>query len=374
MLHYLNMSDIQYWLALNSLPDIGPVVARRLLSAFGNPENIFSMPAEELRKVEGIGEKRVRVITGFNQWESIRKEIESAVKHNTKIFTLNNPAYPEGLKRINGAPLVLYVKGDLKETDKYAIGMVGSRSSTDYGMQTAGKMSYALAASGLTIVSGMARGIDTASHLGALKAGGRTIAVLGSGLDVPYPASNRELMKKIELSGAVISEFPFGTPPNKENFPKRNRIISALSFGVIVVEAALDSGSLITVGYALEQGKEVFAVPGSVTSRTSKGTNDLIKKGARLVENAGEVIEELRPQLKGVLREDRMKSEKTPPGITGDEKTLYNFLTSGPRHIDSIIREMKITSGRALSMLLNLELKGVIRQTEGKYFSLDEAG
>lgn len=365
------MSDLQYWLALNLLSDIGPVVSRRLLSAFGNPGNIFSMPSEELRNVEGVGEKRARGITGYSQWESVRKEIDYAEKHNIKLITFNDPDYPEGLKRINDAPLVLYIKGNLKDTDKYAVGMVGSRSSTDYGMQTAERMSYSLAASGLTVVSGMARGIDTASHRGALKAGGRTIAVLGSGVNVPYPSSNRGLMKQIENSGAVISEFPFGTPPHKENFPRRNRIISALSFGIIVVEATLDSGSLITVGYALEQGKEVFAVPGSITSRTSRGTNDLIKKGAKLIENAGDVVEELRPQLRGVLREDRMKSENTPGEMNEDEKTLYKLLTSGPRHIDSIIREMNITSGRALSMLLNLELKGVIRQSEGKHFSLN---
>ena len=365
------MSDLSYWLALNFLPDIGPVVARRLLSAFGSAENIFRMPAEELRKVEGVGENRAGNITGFNRWDTVRKELDSAEKNNVSLVAFNDSRYPEGLKRINDAPPLLYVKGDLKETDKFAIAMVGSRSSTNYGMQVAERMSHKLASSGLTVVSGMARGIDAASHKGALKAGGRTIAVLGSGLDVPYPASNLGLMRAIQSSGAVISEFPFGTPPNKENFPKRNRVISALSFGVIVIEAALDSGSLITVGYALEQGKEVFAVPGNITSGSSRGTNDLIKKGARLIERAEEVIDELRPQLKGALREDQLSSEKRLPAMTDDEKTLYNYLDAEPKHIDAIIRGIDITTGRALSLLLSLELKGVIRQSEGKHFSLN---
>ena len=365
------ISDLYYWVALNFLPDIGPVVARRLLSAFGSPEHIFQVPAAELRKVEGIGESRLKKITGFNEWDRVQREVESAAKHNIHILTLHDPAYPESLKRIHDAPPVLYVKGSLVDTDKYAVAMVGSRSSTDYGMQVAEKMAHTLASSGLTVVSGMARGIDSASHKGALTAGGRTIAVLGSGLDVPYPPSNRGLMRAIESSGAVISEFPLGTPPNKENFPRRNRIISALSFGVVVVEATLDSGSLITVAYALEQDREVFAVPGNITSKSSKGPNDLIKKGAKLVESAEEVIEELRPQLKGILREDAMTSEKKLPEMTDIEASIYNHISNKPRHIDEITRNMNLTSSKALSVLLHLELKGIIRQTQGTHFTLN---
>jgi DNA processing protein len=364
------MSDLLYWLALNSLSDIGPVIAKRLLSNFGSPENIFNMSSGELKKVEGVGENRVKSIAGFNRWGSIQKEIDNAEKNRVKLITIHDSAYPEGLKHIHNAPLVLYVKGALTDADKFAVAIVGSRTSTNYGIQIAESMSHKLTLSGLTVVSGMARGIDTASHKGAIKAGGRTVAVLGSGIDVPYPARNRGLMKEIESSGAVISEFPLGTLPNKENFPKRNRIISALSFGVIVIEATLDSGSLITVGYALEQGKEVFAVPGNITSKNSKGTNDLIKKGAKLVESAEEVIAELRPQLKGVLMEDRLNSVKTLPTMNDDEKVIFSCLSNEPKHIDSIIREMNIATGRALSLLLNLELKGIVKQIEGKHFSL----
>jgi DNA processing protein len=343
------MSDLQYWLALDSIPDIGPVVARKLLSAFGTPENIFQMSIDELIQVEGIGKSRASKIISFNRWDFVEQELRKAKTMNIRLLTLNNPDYPEGLRQLHDAPTVLYVKGSFEHADKYTISIVGSRTSTDYGMQVAEKMGYRLSSSGLTVVSGMARGIDTASHKGALRAAGRTIAVLGSGIDVPYPPSNRGLMQSIESSGAVISEFPFGTGPNKENFPRRNRIISAISFGVIVIEATLDSGSLITVGYALDQGKEIFAVPGNITSRNSRGTNDLIKKG-----------------LKGILREDK----KSHPEMNEDEKTMHSYLDTEPKHIDLITRGINMTSGKALSLLLSLELKGMVRQSNGKHFSL----
>jgi DNA processing protein len=360
------MSDLQYWLALNSIPDIGPVLVRKLLSAFGTPENIFRMSIHDLKKVDGIGENRASRIISFNRWDFVHKELEKAEKMKVRLLPLHDSDYPEGLKQIHDAPIILYIKGELEGADKYAISIVGSRTSTNYGMQVAERMGYKLASSGLTVVSGMARGIDTASHKGALKAAGRTIAVLGSGVDVPYPVSNRGLMKAIETSGAVVSEFPFGTEPNKENFPKRNRIISGLSLGVVVIEATLDSGSLITVGYALEQGKEIFAVPGNVTSRNSKGTNDLIKKGARLVENPEEVIGELSPLLKGILRENK----KSIPEMNKDEEVMHGCLDIEPKHIDSITRQMNMPPAKALSVLLGLELKGLVRQSGGKHFSL----
>ncbi len=365
------MSDLRYWLALNFLPEIGPVLARRLLSVFGNPENVFSMSVSEIKKVENIGENRAKSIADFKKWDMIKREIDSTTRNKTEFITIHDKSYPEGLKRIPDAPLVLYVKGGIKNEDKYAVAIVGSRHSTDYGLGIAERLSYQIASYGLTVVSGMARGIDSAAHRGALKARCRTIAVLGSGIDVPYPLENKRLMKSIASSGAVISEFPLGTPPNKENFPKRNRIISALSLGVVVVEATVDSGSLITVGYALEQGKEVFAVPGNITSRNSKGTNNLIKKGATLVENAEEIIDELKPQLKGIIREDRLFSEKTLPVMTDDEKILYSFLGNEPKHIDVIVRETNMSSSKSLSILLSLELKGVIRQVDGKRFYIE---
>jgi DNA processing protein len=192
--------------------------------------------------------------------------------------------------------------------------------------------------------------------------------VLGSGIDILYPPENRGLMNSISSSGAVISEFPFGTSPERGNFPRRNRIISALSLGVIVVEAAVDSGSLITVGYALEQGKEVFAVPGNITSRNSRGTNDLIRKGAVLVERAEDVIEELKPQIRGILKEDRNSVERCLPQMTDSEKRMFVCLDNEPKHIDTIIRETEKSSSETLSILLSLELKGIVRQVDGKRF------
>jgi DNA processing protein len=374
------MSDLKYWLALNFLPDIGPVLARRLISVFGNPENVFQTSMGELKKVEGLGENRIKNIVGFKQWDMIQKEIDNTIKNNARLITFNDKAYPEGLKSVPDAPLIFYIKGEIKDEDKYAVAIVGSRAPTNYGLQIAEKMGHKIAAYGLTVVSGMARGIDAASHRGALRAKGRTIAVLGSGIDVPYPPENTGLMNVISSSGAVISEFPLGTKPNRENFPRRNRIISALALGVVVVEATVDSGSLITVGYALEHGKEIFAVPGNITSRNSRGTNDLIKKGAKLVDSAEEIIEELRPQIRGILKEQRYEphgsyqkliSEKKLTEMTEDEKILYNCLTDEPKHIDSIIREAHISSSKALSILLGLELKGVVRQVEGKKFLIN---
>jgi DNA processing protein len=362
------MSDLRYWIALNFLPDIGPVLARRLLSAFGSPDTIFTMSIREIADQEIVGANRAKRIAEFHDWQKVEREIESAHKQGIRIITLHDDEYPESLRNIHDAPPVLYIKGEIHSNDRYAVAMVGSRVPTEYGLRAAGKISSQLASLGLTVVSGMARGIDAASHRGALLTGGRTIAVLGSGVDVPYPRENRKLMDSIMDSGAVLSEFPLGTPPNRENFPRRNRIISALSFGVVVIEATVDSGSLITVRYALEQGREVFALPGNITSRNSRGTNNLIKNGAKLIESAEEIIEELRPQIRGILREQGVSSERALPSMTDEEKTVYGFLDSEPRHIDMITRQFDISSGKALSILLNLELKGVVRQIGGKRF------
>lgn len=358
------MSDLQYWLALHFLTDVGPVSARNLLAAFGRPEDIFHAPMNELVRVDGVGEKRARSIVSFKRWDSVSRELGNARRMKVRIVTINDPDYPPRLKQITGAPLALYVRGDMSVLRTAAVAMVGSRDATPYGSNVAEGMSYRLAASGLTVVSGMARGIDTAAHCGALQAG-RTIAVLGSGINVPYPASNRKLMESIAATGAVVSEFPLGTRPSKESFPRRNRIISGLSLGVIVVEAALDSGSLITVAYALEQGREVFAVPGNITSQHSRGTNDLIKRGARLVESAEEVIDDLRPQLGDTLS----NKKDTTPEMNQDERIIYDYLGMEPKHIDTITREFNMATGKALSLLLSLELKGIVRQNEGKCFS-----
>jgi DNA processing protein len=348
------------------LPDIGPVFSRKLLSVFETPERIFTTGINDLLSVEGIGSNRAKNIKDFSSWAEVEKQIKGLEKKGIRTVSLDNASYPEMLREIEDAPVVLYMKGDIQPHDRYAIAIVGSRKPTPYGTSVAETISEELASMGFTIVSGMARGIDSLSHRGALRAGGRTIAVLGSGLDVPYPPENKGLMDKIVSSGCVMSEFPPGAPPDKENFPRRNRLISGLSLGVLIVEATSDSGSLITAEYALEQGREVFAVPGNITSSTSEGTNELIKKGAILTRKAEDIVEDLAPVLKGFIR----IKEKAKIEVTDEEEKLCNVLSGEPKHIDVISRESRLPASKVLGILLSLELKGVVRQTTGKRFYL----
>jgi DNA processing protein len=360
------MSDLRYWMALSMLQDVGPVLSKKLLSVFETPEKIFDAEVADLLSIEGIGINRAKNIKEFPFWKNVEKHVRILEKKDIKIVDINSPSYPEMLRQAEDAPVVLYAKEDFQSNDRYAIAIVGSRKPTPYGISAAENISGELASMGFTIVSGMARGIDSLSHKGALRAGGRTIAVLGSGLDVPYPAENKGLMDKIVGSGYVVSEFPPGTPPDKENFPRRNRIISGLSFGVLVIEATADSGSLITAGYALEQGREVFAVPGNITSPTSVGTNELIKRGAILTRKADDIVGELAPVLKGFIR----SKEKTKMEITDEEKKICSLLTGEPRHVDNISRESGLPTPEVLEILLRLELKGAIRQITGNGFYL----
>lgn len=294
-----HMTDYRYWIALSMLPDIGPFLSRQLLSVFETPERIFDAEIDDLLSVEGIGINRARNVKEFSSWDTVDKQIDVMGKRGIRIVSLNDPSYPEMLKSTEDAPVILYVGGTIQPSDRYAIAIIGSRKPSPYGISIAERFSEELASMGFTIVSGMARGIDAISHKGALRVGSRTIAVLGSGLDIPYPPEHKGLMDRIACSGCVISEFPLGTPPERENFPRRNRLISGLSLGILIIEATSDSGTLITAGCALEQGREVFAVPGNITSPYSEGTNELIKKGAILTLKAEDIVEELAPVLKG---------------------------------------------------------------------------
>lgn len=360
------MSDLRYWIALSMLPEVGPIGAKKLLSVFKSPEKIFDAGLNDLLEVEGIGRNRAKNIKAFSLWKDVENQIKVMEQKEIKTIRFDNPSYPEMLREIDDAPVILYLKRDIQPEDKYAIAIVGSRKPTHYGTSVAENISEELASMGLTIVSGLARGVDSLSHKGALKAGGRTIAVLGSGIDVPYPPENKTLLDNVAASGCVISEFPPGTPPDKENFPRRNRVISGLSLGVLVVEATADSGALITARYAIEQGREVFAVPGNVTSSNSEGTNDLIKKGAILARKAEDILEELAPVLKGFIRsKDKVKIE-----VTDEEKKLCSLLSGEPRQIDDIARESRLPTSKVLGILLGLELKGAVRQITGKRFYL----
>jgi DNA processing protein len=378
-----NINDLKFLLALSFIEDIGPVTTGRLLSAFHTPEAIFSAGFSELSSVAGISALKAKRIKEFKAWDRIDSEIEKAELSNIRIVTIFDKEYPGPLRPLDNAPAILYVKGDLIEEDRLAIAIVGSRRMSEYGRKIADYLSFELALAGLTIVSGMARGIDTVSHSGALKAGGRSIAVLGCGLDICYPAENKELMTALSRSGCVISEFPLGTPPVRENFPRRNRLISGLALGVLIVEATTRSGSLITAGFALEQGKEIFAVPGNITSNNARGTNGLIKSGAKPVQSAEDIIEELSPQIKGLLRSVKAVSSLSPPksfdfpgtsaqrlAINDEEKAICNILGSDSKHIDHIARELKIPAARLSGLLLGLEMKGIVRQTAGNNFSI----
>jgi DNA processing protein len=360
------MQNLKYWVALSELEDVGPVLSKKLLSIFETPERIFKAEMSDLLSVEGIGINRAKNIKEFPYWKSVDKHLKVIEERDIRIVDINSPSYPEMLKQIEDAPVVLYVKGEIKQDDRYAIAIVGSRKPTPYGISVAENISEELASMGFTIVSGMARGIDAISHKGALRAGGRTIAVLGSGIDIPYPAENKGLMDKIATSGYVVSEFPPGTSPDKENFPRRNRIISGLSFGVLVIEATSDSGSLITAAYALEHGREVFAIPGNITSPASAGTNELIRKGAILTRNAEDIVRELAPVLKGFIK----AKQKITVELTDEEKKVCNHLTGEPKHIDNISRESGLPASKVLEILLRLELKGIIRQITGNRFYL----
>ncbi|MBU3934057.1 MAG: DNA-processing protein DprA [Candidatus Omnitrophica bacterium] len=298
-------------------------------------------------------------------------EILSA-KNKIRALHLTGEGYPTNLKYIYDPPPDLYIKGNIIPQDNIAIAIVGSRQASYYGLKNAQELAFELAAGGITIISGLARGVDSAAHRGALKAKGRTIAVLGSGLNMIYPVENKGLAEEISRNGAVISEFPQDTPPHRQNFPRRNRIISGLSLGVLVVEAAKRSGALITVGFALEQGREVFALPGKIDSFTSQGTHDLIKQGAKLVESAEDIIEELEPLKSCRINQTKSESRtKIEPNLPEEEKQIYSYLSSEPLHIDELAQKVNLSYGRLLTCLLKLEYKKLVKELPGKAFVRD---
>jgi len=360
--------DIFYWLALSLTPGLGSILIKRLLDRFKTPEAVFHAPMKELLKIEGLGEKVAGEIRKGPFEKAVKKELSLLKELGGTIVTIKDDAYPKRLKDIYDPPPLLYMRGKLKEEDELAVSIVGSRKTSPYGRWITEKVSQELARHGVTIVSGMARGIDSFAHWGAISVRGRTIAVLGCGVDVIYPSENRNLFGKIIEHGAILSEFPIGSPPEGGHFPRRNRIISGLSIGVVVVQASAESGSLITAGYALEQGREVFAVPGNVGAEGSRGTNRLIKEGAKLVESSEDILEEILPQWKRE-KEIVQKVETPRPDLTEEEKILYDLLGETPLHIDVLIRESQLDPGKVSSILLNLELGGLISQWPGKCFT-----
>ncbi|HWS54722.1 MAG TPA: DNA-processing protein DprA [Pyrinomonadaceae bacterium] len=368
------------WVALNMTPGVGPRAAARLLERFGSAEGVFGALRSELERLR-LRPEAVESIVLKDRHEAARAELERLRElEGAEVVVLDDGAYPALLREIPDPPVVLYALGRWAEClDAPCVGVVGSRRASTYGQNVALMLARDLAGRGVTVVSGLARGIDAAAHRGALEAGGRTVAVLGTGLDEVYPRDHRKLAAEIIAGGgALVSQFPLGTPPVAENFPYRNRVISGLSLGTLVVEAAENSGSLITARLALEQGREVFAVPGNITSRNSFGTNYLIKgAGAKLVQAWQDVAAELPQEVAARLLPPEPKkgsapgpdAAAAPPDLSGSELVVYRLLSPDePTHIDALAEASALPVAALAGALLNLEMRDLIRQLPGKCF------
>ena len=363
------MDDLESLLRLNMISGIGTITYRNLIEHLGSVKSIFECKKSKLEKIPGIGPRIAERIVIGSKTADVDKEIKRAEKENVKIIPFASDHFPHNLKQIYDPPLVLYIKGNILKSDTLGLAIVGARRCSYYGRTQAERFARQLAQVGFCIVSGMARGIDTMAHTGAIKGKGRTIAVLGSGIGAVYPRENKELSETIASNGAVISELPMSTPPNSRNFPPRNRIISGLSLGVLVIESTLRSGSSITAKWALEHGKEVFAVPGNIDSNYSRGTNKLIKDGAKLVEDINDIVEELGPLAETIHIKDNTKVEDIRSlTLNSQENKIFSLLSSTPRDIDEIIIESGLPSSNVASILMILEVKRLVKQLSGKRF------
>jgi len=362
------MNATEACIALNMLPTVGPVRLRRLLEVFKEPQQILAAKRNELRKTEGIGNE---VADQIGNWEStvdLGAELARIREFGATVITQESPSYPKSLREIHAPPIVLYIWGELKDRDHHAIGIIGARRTTHYGVESAKKLAYQLAYAGLTIISGLARGIDTAAHQGALAAKGRTIAVIGSGLAKLYPPENAALADKIRTeNGAIVSEFSMEIEPDRQTFPMRNRIISGWSHGILVVEAGLNSGALITASQALEQGRSVYAVPGHINAPSAMGSNRLIQQGAKLVMDASDVLDDLQILLPEAKPSAEAAIRPLPP-LSEEERRIYDAIEATETSIDDIAAKTELPSATVSSTLLRLELKRLVKQLPGKYF------
>ncbi len=367
------------WFTLKHIPSLGNRAAKDLIDAHGDPEHIFRLSASKLSQTTKLSSKAVQALTHSKECEkTAKKELEVllAARDSITILPLNHPFYPSLLKQIPDPPIVLTCAGDMicREKGMACIGIVGSRSATAYGMDAAAHFARELGKAGFTIVSGMARGIDSAAHWGALEAGANTVAVLGSGLDKIYPPEHKDLFQNIREKGSVLSEFAMDAAPLPAHFPIRNRIIAGMSLGVLVVEAAQKSGSLITARLACEYNREVFAIPGSIASAKSSGTHFLLKQGAVLVENTQDIVDELKNLAYEHIQfqEPREKKKGSSPPAAMDKKTIVVYEAVGPYpvHIDTIMATCSMESAEVSTILLDLELSNKITRHPGNYFSL----
>ncbi len=362
------MNSTEACIALNMLPTVGPVRLRKLLEVFKEPQQILSAKRSELRKVEGIGSEVADQIASWESIVDLAAELARIRDFGATVITQESPSYPKSLREIHAPPIVLYLWGELNERDHHAIGIIGARRTTHYGTESAKKLAYQLAYAGLTVISGLARGIDTAAHQGALAAKGRTIAVIGSGLSKLYPPDNRGLAEKIrDGNGAIVSEFSMEIEPDRQTFPMRNRIIAGWSHGIVVVEAGLNSGALITASQAVEQGRSVYAVPGHINAPSALGSNRLIQQGAKLVMDASDILDDLQILLPETKPSPEAAARPLPP-LSEDERRVYEAINSTETPIDQISAKCDLPSAIVSSTLLRLELKRLVKQLPGKYF------
>ncbi len=362
------MNSTEACIALNMLPTVGPVRLRKLLEVFKEPQQILSAKRSELRKVEGIGSEVADQIASWESIVDLVAELARIRDFGATVITQQSPSYPKSLREIHAPPIVLYLWGELNERDHHAIGIIGARRTTHYGTESAKKLAYQLAYAGLTVISGLARGIDTAAHQGALAAKGRTIAVIGSGLSKLYPPENRGLAEKIrDGNGAIVSEFSMEIEPDRQTFPMRNRIIAGWSHGIVVVEAGLNSGALITASQAVEQGRSVYAVPGHINAPSALGSNRLIQQGAKLVMDASDILDDLQILLPETKPSPEAAARPLPP-LSEDERRVYEAINSTETPIDQISAKCDLPSAIVSSTLLRLELKRLVKQLPGKYF------
>ena len=359
------------WLALRRIKGLGCVGCKKLTAYFADPVKIFSASRHELEQIEDLRAEAVDGILRFNEWAEVDGEIGRARAAGIALVGFNDEKYPARLRAIADPPPLLYVKGELTGADDKAVAIVGSRSASDYGRRVARDLARGLASLGFTVVSGMARGIDGMAHETALNSGGRTIAVLGSGVERAYPPEHDKLYQRISETGAVVSELPLGTKPLAFNFPARNRLISGLSLGVVVVEATEKSGSLITASLAVEQGREVFAVPGEVGASRSRGAHRLIRQGAKLVESVDDILEEIAPQLLSVSGASQAAPLALPQNASAEARQIFALLQDGALQVDQVIEKSGLGAARVLQVLLELELQGYVRQLPGQKYAAE---
>ena len=356
--------------ALNLIDHVGPVRVRQLLEHFGEPPAILGASRSQLLQVRGIGPETAEAIANWEKNVDLAGELKRIGEFGCHVLIPADTEYPPLLRQIYDPPIVLYVRGRLSEKDQNAVAMVGSRMTTHYGIESARKLAYQLAYVGVTVVSGGARGIDTAAHQGAMSAGGRTVAVLGTGINLVFPPENAELFERIAASGAVVTQFPFNRKADKQSFPIRNRIVAGMTLGTVVVEANLTSGALITANMAVEYGRQVFAVPGRIDSPRSKGCHELIKKGAKLCEGAEDILSEFEYLFPAANRPAGAGETGVLPALSlsENEQLVYDALGREETSIDEVIRNSSLPSSAVSVALLSLEMKRLIRQLPGKLF------